>query len=723
MQHRARAILLASIIALPAAANGQEQMQVAAAETAAQKAKALRASDSVTVSRVMETPTEAAKTEIPLQEVPQAISVVIEDVWKDRGVIRLADALRGVAGISRSSSYGYYDAYTIRGYDAAYGSVFLDGLTTTNSAGTNNELAGLERIEVIKGPASALYGAAPLGGLVNLVSKRPRPGAFLDASLSTGSGSLFEGAIDANGALTASGDLLGRLNVMFRDGDQFVDFSGQQRIYIAPSLTWNIGDDTTLTFLGRYQRDHDHPYSPVPVWGTVRPAAFGELPIRFSINDNGEQNALQNQEHIQIGYVLEHRFSDDLKFNQTLRYYHRKTYWQNWLFAAGFVDDNVVDGVQQGHVIGRFVYGDFVETGNDFAVDSHLSARFDTGFIEHNILAGIDYRLLRSSSYNGPDGNFDAAANALDLLDPDYGAPLVYDPSGAYTLSSRASQIGIYLQDHMKLGERFSITLGGRQDWVKSDHKDSAFSPNVGLGFDIVPGATLYANWSKSFTPQFSWQTRYDGTLLPPETGRNLEAGIKFDRIVPGLTGMVTVFDLVRRNVATSDPAHPLFYIATGEQRSRGIEIEGTWKPTPAWSLSLAYSFINGKVTEDNAIPVGLRLPNLPKHNLYIYSEYVVPDGPLANLGFSVGWLYNSRKNGTLLEDLDFDGVLDPESAFTLPGYNLVDLGVSYAYENWEARLTVNNVLNKRYFPDACCLDRVTPGEPRNWRLTVSRRF
>jgi iron complex outermembrane receptor protein len=181
---------------------------------------------------------------------------------------------------------------------------------------------------------------------------------------------------------------------------------------------------------------------------------------------------------------------------------------------------------------------------------------------------------------------------------------------------------------------------------------------------------------------------------------------------------MISLFQLTRQNVANSDPDHIEYYIITGEQRSRGIELEGQWRPLQGLSLNLAYAYIRAKVTDDNVTPVGTPLQNVPRHNLGLFTQYVVPQGPLKNLGATFGVTYNSRRNGSL-SDFKADG----SPLLWLPSYALFDAGLSYRFEGWGLQLNVANLLDKRYFPDACCLDRVTPGQPRNWRLTLSRSF
>ena len=714
---------LAMAIGAPAAA---------ADRAAADPASPEQQSDIVVTGQKLEEVPQAGKSDVPLIETPQAISIVSADDIADRGVTRLAEALRSVAGVSRSSTYGFYDAWQIRGFDAAYGSIYLDGLLSTSVAGANNELAGLQQVEVVKGPASMLFGSAPLGGIVNLVSKRPQADAFADIGLATGSYDLIEATADLNGPLTRNGALLGRLNLVYRDSDAFVRFAGQNRIFVAPAVTWNIDADTHLTVLGRYQRDHDAPWSPISAWGMVLPWKYGKLPIDFSIN-NKNPRTQQYQEAKEIGYVFDHRFSNALSFTQSLRYSDLHTDWRDWIFWAGFTDSDVdgprdidggiVSGVQQGHIAGRYLYGPFHQVDRNFQVDSRFTLEAATGSVRHDIMLGLDYRHSRDD-YVDTGGNFDPTKNPLDLLDPDYTQPFVDDPGSAYDGHDRSHQTGIYLQDHLSYGALATLTLGGRYDWAESDgQKDHKFSPRVGVTLNVSKAAALYASWSRSFVPQTGYMT-YTGDPLPPETGRNVEAGIKLQSAGNKLSGMISVFDLVRQNVATTDPQHPLFSVVTGEQQSRGVEVEGTWHPTPAWTLSAAYAYLDAKVTKDHVFVVGAPLQNVPKNSLNLYAEYVVPSGPLAGLGLSAAYQYNSRKNGNLYEeDVDGDGVVDPISLFTLPAYSLFDAGLSYRIGPWIARLNVNNLFDKRYFPDACCVDRVTPGEPRNWRLSISRRF
>jgi iron complex outermembrane receptor protein len=482
--------------------------------------------------------------------------------------------------------------------------------------------------------------------------------------------------------------------------------------------------------LGRYQRDRDNPISPVPAYGTVLPGVV-PIPADFSINNGGDQRVINNRNRFQIGYIFDHRFSDALSFSQTLRYTHRKESWDRWMFAAGFLDADGQPSYDADfnyvptETIGRMFYGPYWAKDKDFAVDNRLKGTFQTGGITHEWLAGIDYRQNRGKYYSA--GDYDSTHFPLNLINPAYYEP--FDTSfvsGSFG-GSRSKQTGIYIQDHLKFGDLATLTLGGRYDWADaSGQKDHAFSPRIGATLKLLSGVNAYASWSKSFLPQlYSQQViGFDsdgnpiGGPIPPERGKNIELGVKFAPAQTRLSGSLAIYQLTRQNVATSDPIYLDFSVVTGEQRSRGIEAELHWQPLAGLDLSFAYTYTDATVTEDNYFTIGAPLSNIPKHNLGIFAQYQVPAGPLEGLGATLGLTYNSKRNGDVYSTRPDGSVL-----IWLPSYTLVDAGLSYKRDGWGLQLTVANVFNKRYWPDTGGNDRVTPGNPRNWRLTLSKEF
>lgn len=655
----------------------------------------------------------ASKADIPILENSQAISVISQETLRGQGVFRLGEALYNVAGVSRNNTYGFFDGFNIRGFNASSGATYLDGLLDDTGYGTS-ELTGLERLEVVKGPASGLFGQGPLSGIVNLVSKRPLDDTFIDVAVTAGSYNWWEGRIDANMPLNADGTIKARIAAVYRDQDFFVDHSGQRRVFIAPALTWQPSIDTTLTLLARYVDDKINPWSPTTAYGTALPNPNGPISIKLSIND-GEFPAVQDNDYWNLGYVFDHKFNETFSFHQSLRYQDFHNSWDNWLFVSSTSADF--------RRVGRFYYGPFDQNGDYFRVDSNVSAKFDTGPLSHYVLAGLDYGKRESFETN----LFDPGPYFLDLYNPVYGTVSAPNPAiPRTTYQTRTKQRGIYVQDHIKLGDILAVTVGGRWDKATSfinnngvanpKVSDTAFSPRAGATLALSDWASLYVNYAKSFSPQGTYRAS-DGSTLPPERGVNYEAGVKIARADGTLTGMATVFELTRTNVATADlspTAPPNTYVLTGEQRTRGVELELAWRPAPGIELTGAYTYLDAKVTADSRLLVGARLSSVPKHIANLWARYTVQDGPLANLGGGFGLHHESNRPASTASQT--------AQPFYLKGYLLVDGALFYRIGEWSLQANVRNIFNERYFPIAS-LTRTTPGEPRTFSISLQRRF
>lgn len=669
--------------------------------------------ETITVTGHLDEAPVAAKADIPPLESSQAISTVPAELIELQGLRRVGDALFNVAGVSRSNNYGFFDGFNIRGFNAS-NATYLDGLLDDTGYGTS-EMSVLERVEVVKGPASGLFGQGPISGIVNLVSKRPQEEAFLDIGAALGSYAFKEVTLDANAPLNASGTLLARLAAVYRDQDFFVDYSGQRRIMLAPSLTWKPTPNTTLTLLGRYLDDRINPWSPTTAYGTALPNPNGELPLSLSIND-GVYPAVQDNDYWNLGYVFDHKFSDAIAIHQSLRYQDFHNSWDNWLFITGISADR--------RRVTRAFYGPYDQHGEYFRVDTNASARFATGPLDHSLMAGLDYGWRTASDTNLYDTSL---PYELDLYDPVYGTVPGHNPAvPPTTYAITAKQRGIYVQDHIKLGDALAITLGGRWDLAISrttsngvpspEVRDTAFSPRAGATVKLADWVSAYVNYAKSFNPQGSYRSA-DGSPLPPENGVNYEGGLKFARADGSLTGMLTVFELTRTNVATADAVLPNVYVLTGEQRTRGLEIEGAWRPAPGIDLTGAYTHLNAVVTADNRLKVGSRLGSIPRDIVNLWARYTVQRGALANLGAGLGVHHEGNRMANTAS-----AVPGAAAPFRLGAYTLVDAALYYTLGDWSLQANVRNLLNERYFPTAS-LTRTSPGEPRTFTIRLSRRF
>ncbi|RBP42527.1 iron complex outermembrane receptor protein [Roseimicrobium gellanilyticum] len=679
------------------------------------------------------------KTDTPLLETPQAISVVPQAVIKDQAARDLGDVIKNVAGVTPGGYYSEWDYYRIRGFDAAF-TTYQDGLRGDYD-GIGAETFGLERVEVIKGPASTLYGQAPLGGIVNLVSKRPRREFGGEIGFTGGTWDFYEGTIDINVPLLTPGapvtpaplgkgakavqpiavstsDDLGiyfRLAALYRDKGSFVDYYDYERIYIAPSLTFEWGDDTSLTFLTSYLRDDGLFSMPLPARGTVLPNPNGEIPVSRFIGVPGKSGLL-NLDTLRLGYEFKHRFNDSLSIRQNLAYYRVEQHWNDILYNS-VLDDDLRTLYANPYDYNRGLY-------QRFMVDTAVDFLFDTGSIKHSLTLGTDYyysnQKARYTEINYDD--FPGSYVAIDLFKPNYNVSIP-QPTIAGSFLKKEHNVGIYLQDHMKLTDKLTFTVGGRYEYlwlddsgsygsIPADATDDAFTPKAGITYEFVPGVAAYANYSRSYAPQ--WGSRDEtGAPIAPEEGENWEGGVKYDLLDGRLTGMISVFQLTRENVATSNLATPDPSDATvsGEQRSRGFEFETAAELLPGLQLIAAYTYLDAEVTEDNDIPVGTPLLGVPDHTVTAWLKYTVQDGPLKGFGVGVGGRYYSSQSG------------DTYHTFDLPSYGLVDTALFYERENYRIQVNFNNVFDKRHFVGSYDELYVLPGEPFNVSASVTWKF
>ncbi|PTY08701.1 hypothetical protein DB347_03755 [Opitutaceae bacterium EW11] len=641
----------------------------------------------------------AQKGSVALIDTPQSVQVIPEALIEDQGARTLADALRNVAGVMPGGYYENWDYYRIRGFDAAF-ATFVDGLRGGN--GMSDELFALEQVEILKGPASSLFGQGPLGGLVNLVSKRPRAKPFLELGYTAGSEAFSEVTIDANRPLLSGERLLGRFTAVFRNKNSFVDQADSQRLHLAPSLSWRISDSTTITVLGKLSEYDITHAMPLPAKGTVLPNPNGPIPLNRFVGEPGTSRGEESSRA--FGYELAHRFSDVLTLRQNLRYDH---YEQRWtlMFYPGYLGDD-------GRTLYRYPYN-YWQTWHDFAVDTRLEADVRAGGLRHQVAAGIDvFRKDLSGLGQTIDLSDLSAYVPLDLYAPAYGAAPLPELQPPYSVAEDGRTAGFYLHDHVTLPANVTATVGGRYDFTKQDGvKQEAFTPRAGVTWRFRPDASLYATYSESFDPQGTRMTTASGTPVDPERGRNWEAGLKTTAADGRLTATAAVYQLTRQNVATADPLHPGSYTLAGEQRSRGFEFDGRFAVTPSWDLVLAYAYTDAVITADNTLPVGDRTQNVPRHSGSVWSNYTFRRGALEGFGVGIGARCYSDQAGDL------------PNTFTLPAYALAELALSYAAGPVRVQVNVTNLFDRTYYAGAYNALYVLPGQPRTIRAGVTWSF
>ncbi|AUB41608.1 TC.FEV.OM, iron complex outermembrane recepter protein [Nostoc flagelliforme CCNUN1] len=649
------------------------------------------------------TASTATKTDTPLRDVPQAIQVIPRQVLQDQQVRRLNEALRNAPGvIANNSERSAFEGFTIRGFSNR--NIIRNGLRDDTNITTNVNIENIEQIEVLRGPASVLFGQGGAGGTINIVTKKPQstPYYFIEGTI--GSFDTYGGSIDFTGPLNDDRTLLYRLNASAYITDTFVDFFETERYFIAPSLTWLMGKNTELTLEAEYSNQKQPNDRGLPAVGTVLPNPNGKLPINRFIGEPFDEIDKNNRQSLRIGYNFEHRFSENWQFRNNFNFSYLSVE-QNSLFPSALLENNRT--LERGLFIGEFAE-------QAYNLDTNIVGNFKTGSIDHKLLFGVD--LSREVSYQ-EGRNFLRELDPIDIFNPIYrresaGADLE-EFADAPTISQG---LGIYLQDQISLLENLKLVLGGRFDIVTEELEDSqgettafqqdeAFSPRVGIVYQPSEAVSLYANYSRSF------QQVTDSTsnrLFVPERGTLYELGMKVDW-TNNLSSTIALYQITRSNVLTTDISDPSrrTSIQTGEQRSRGIDLDITGEILPGWRIIGSYAYTDAQVTKDNEISEGNRINNVPEHAFSLWSRYDIQQGNLQGLGFGLGLFYVGERQGDL------------NNSFSLPSYVRTDAALFYRRDNFRAALNFQNLFDNEYFETAESDLRVFPGAPRTIKFTL----
>ncbi|TVQ12822.1 MAG: TonB-dependent siderophore receptor [Leptolyngbya sp. DLM2.Bin27] len=649
-------------------------------------------------------------TDTPLLNVPASIQVIPEAVFDDQRAFDLLDVLRNTPGITTTTSpRDIFSGFIIRGF--ATGSTFLrNGVRDANAGRLGFDLANVDRIEVLRGPASVLYGQVAPGGIVNIVTKRPLPFPFYNVEATYGSFNTYQGALDFSGPLTEDGSVSYRLNASIFGTDTFVDEIAINRYLLAPVITWNIDDRTDLTFEAEYL-DAQYPNERgLPIEGTILPNPNGTLPRNRYL---GEPSFDRNDRRtLRTGYDLEHRFSDNWQLRNSFRFIWEEDYQDS-------VSPRPLAADLRTQPRTAFITGDAGYSYRQNNYETTLSAvgNFEAFGVDHELVIGADFYYQNGFS---PAGYQRRAIAPIDIFNPVYN-----QPPGAILAEFGAEQyrdanFGFYLQDQITFSDQFIALVGGRFDYLNqafddisngggSSQSDTAFSPRVGLVYKPAENVAVYGSFSQSFE-QVTGNT-LDNGLFRPTQGTQYEIGVKADWLDNRLSTTLALYRLTQTNVLTSDPRDPDFSIQTGEQRSQGVELTVTGEILPGWNVIAGYAYTDAIVSQDNDIPVGNRLANVADNTLNLWTTYTFQEGDLEGLGFGLGFFYVGDRPG----DLD--------NTFTLPSYLRTDAAVYYRRDRLRAQLNFKNLFNVNYFESAQGRNRIFPGTPFEVLATVGWEF
>lgn len=674
-------------------------------------AQAVWAADGDAGVNVGEVVVTGSKTPTPITEVPQTVSVVTRAEMDLRGVQDLNQALSYSAGIRFRDYPGQQgmQEFFMRGFrvNNTAGSVFRDGLRSQfNGLDGDIETYGLERVELLKGPASVLYGQAAPGGLVNVFTKRPTDTFTGELLGQVGSFNRYEAAGDVGGPIGDSGKYLYRLVGLYRDADTQFDYVQDKRKYLAPAFTWRPTDSTELTLLGQVQvTEGSGSDQSFPTSGTIFANPNGKISSSRFFGEPAA-NRYRVVTH-NLGYDFKQKLGDQLTFGQTLRYTESE---------LSYIGVNVASSASlfNNRTVNRLAI-DRKADSQSWLTDGHLAWKTSFGDVDMTLLAGLDYTWWRRVNVqrNGTVG-------ALDVFAPVYGQKITFANTLSSNLKQGLEQTGFYVQDQLKW-RGLSVTGGLRKDWVdsrtinrltnaQSRLKLDKITGRIGAIYEFENGVAPYASYSTSFLPLAG--STFAGVAFKPTTGKQYEAGVKYAPR-PGMLLTAAVYDIKQQNINTPDIAHPGFFVQQGEVESKGFEFEGDVKVLGA-NVNLAYAYTDAEVTKANpnaagVSQLGLKQLAVPKNTISVFVNREFALGPgVINLGGGVRHV---------------DGSYNPENTLKTEGYELVDALVEYRLDRWSLAVNANNLFDKAYFTPGFYTQSVFYGYRRNVMGTLRYRW
>lgn len=584
-----------------------------------------------------------------------------------------------VSGVANGGEY--LDATVsdkiIRGF--SQDGVFRNGYRDGDRFTVTSPIETLEQVEVLKGPASVLFGQVEPGGIINIVTKQPLSEPYYKLAFEAGNYGFYQPNIDFSGPLNADKTALYRFIAGYRHSDSFVDFVNTDQVTISPSIALKLGDRTNLNLYYEYLSFYADPYTT-----SVPLLSDGSFPSQ-DFYANYPSQIFDYTNH-RFGYTLNHEFSDNWQIRNGFSVLQSRTDRLDTLYTE-VVDDRFLTGFE--------VY-DTEYTTDTYSGQIDLLGKFKTGSVPHQLLLGFDFNRL-VGNYRG-DINTGGLPD-LDILNPNYdvSSPAVkqwfkfYSPTQSY---------GIYIQDQIAIGDKLKLLVGGRYDWVTYEFEtlnygllgnttddpsqsDSAFSPRIGLVYQPSDTVSLYASYSRSFRQTTGFNR--DSEAFKPTRGTQYEAGIKADFLDGRLSTTLAAYQIKKTNVTTTGPNNTLFSIQTGEQRSRGIELDIAGEILLGLKAIASYAYTNAEVIEDNPTKVGNPLANVPENQASLWTTYEIQTGDLRGLGFGLGLFYVGERQG----DLD--------NSFQLEDYFRTDAALYYRRDGFKAAINIRNLFDTDY--------------------------
>lgn len=650
----------------------------------------------------------ATRSEVALKDTPQSVSVVTQKVIEDIGATRLIEALDLAGGVTRANNFGGQGltGFNLRGFTS--GEFYRNGFPINRGYPNAPDSNTIERVDVLRGPSSSLYGRGDPGGTFNLISKTPKSEQQTTLGAQLNSEGLYRTTVDTTGTIPNAENIGYRLNVIAEGGDSYRDHVESKRYGIAPVIQWQASNATKVTFEADILRNQ-HPLDR----GQTRYAgqkSFNSSPETYLWETGKYNNRLYNDNDM-TQLRVEHDLGNEWKLNAGVQYLHGKLY--------GYAVE--ANGIQaDGETLDRnYNYRELKWQDTD--VQINLTGNFQLLGLAHTLVTGLEYEnydyksyIIRSSS--------DVGSYPINIYNPVLGQPL--PELNRITTHDRENlkTTALFVQDQIDLNERLSALLGLRFEHYEHDYKNllpntanwntshDAFIPRLGLVFKARDDLSIYSNAAKSFKPNTGASRNGEG--FDPEEGMAYELGFKWQALDNMLSVDSTIFYAKKENVLTPDPVDSAYKVAAGEVRSQGIELNIAGQITPAWKIIGGYAYTEAEVSKDNTLKKGTALANIPKNSFNLLNIYEFQDGPLQGLGLGINQKYIDKRAGETANN-----------TYIMKGYALTDL-VSYYQATPKLRLNldVKNIFDKVY-DESAFRSYAYPGESRTVQLGMSYTF
>ncbi|SLM48598.1 putative Ferric iron uptake protein [Nitrospira japonica] len=643
--------------------------------------KDTRQRDNDTQSYVAEESSTATRTDTPFIQIPQSVGVVTQRVIQDQRAVRMDQALRNVSGIAIAQSNegeANNDKMFCRGFPCAF---FKNNLRNedTNQVLTFRDISNVQRLEVLKGPPSVLYGRSEPGGIINILTKQPQAERYASIDQIIGSFNFYRTMVDVTGPMNESKTLLFRVNGAYENRESFRDFVEGQRYFIAPVFTWKASNKTTITIEGEYIHDRTTFDAGLPAVGE----GIAQVPrSRFL----GEPYNLSKTEEGRVSLLVAHRFTDSWRIESQFRA-DESNIQGNFAFSDGLLPDN--------QSLARTFFALSPDISS-YYWRNDVIGKVATGSLKHELLGGVELGHQTASLKFGF-----APLNNIDIFNPIYNQ-LPEPTAPDFLPNSRmfANAAGAYVQDQVALLNNLHLLVGARGDYFYQNStvgtdvtkaENWGFSPRIGVSYQPIAPVSLYANVTRSFQPIFTPFSAISN-VSKPTTATQYEAGVKTVLVPDRLTSTLAIYQINKRDAPVVDPANPFLILQTGAQRSQGVEFDIAAQLLAGWRAIATYAYTDARVTADTTIPVGNRLPLVARNTGSFWTTYDIQEGLFKGVGAGTGIFAVGQRAG------------DITNSFYLPGYVRWDAALYYRkqeilpHTNLVAQLNFLNLLNQEYF-------------------------